>query len=70
MHVGMAVNTGNDDKKKALAADLENLTDKALELGLWVDGHPFDVYLRAVASSLLRSTTESMRQRHMGERTA
>lgn len=56
MTVGMAVNSGNEAKKQELAALLDAASFLAIDLGLWIEGRPFDVTLRQIANQLTEVT--------------
>ena len=56
MTVGMAVNSGNEVKKQELAALLDAASFLAIDLGLWIEGRPFDVTLRQIANQLTEVT--------------
>jgi len=50
--IGMAVNSGLEEKKAELVHLLEFAAEKSIEVGLWIDGKPFDVTLRQIATQL------------------
>lgn len=56
--IGMAVNSGNVPIKAQLAADLRMAADKAVDIGLWVDGRQFCMILNQVAKQLEDSIKE------------
>lgn len=53
MKIGMAVNSGHLEQKGRLAELLENAAVQSTNLGLWVEGRPFDVTLRQIVNQLL-----------------
>ena len=58
MTIGMAVNSGHEEKKLELVALLNKASLLALDLGLWVEGRPFDVIMRNLANQLDRSVND------------
>jgi hypothetical protein len=54
----MAVNTGLNDQKERLAELLENAAVQSINLGLWVEGRPFDVTLRRIVDQLLEQVDQ------------
>lgn len=52
MRIGMAVNSGMRAEKLDLAELLEQAAELSIEIGLWVEGRPFDVGLRQLAKQL------------------
>jgi hypothetical protein len=55
VRVGMAVNIGEPEKKKRLIELLLEAETLSLEVGLWVQGNPFDETLKGVIGGLQRS---------------
>ncbi len=62
MTIGMAVNSGMEAKKAQMAELLEHVAVMALDLGLWIEGKPFDITVRQIAAQIGPATSEESQE--------